>query len=212
MPDLVLDRTVLSTQRRPLSRTFSARRGTPVVTQVDPTIFLARYFSDCMACPICQDWCCREGCDVDLENVDWLLGDFAPELEAFSGVPREQWFQDQVFADGDFAGGRYRPTQVAHGNCILHDRRGRGCHIHALCLQQDRDYHEIKPIICWLFPLTVEATVLCPQNSVIDKSLVCGPDGVTLYRSQRGELRWLFGPELVAELDTLEQETLAAAK
>ncbi len=211
MPDLVWQhRTVLSKLRQPLSRTYTARRGAPVLTQVDPTIFVARFFSHCMACTICDDACCKEGCDVDLENVGWLLDEFASALEKRTGLPRDQWFQDEVYADADFAGGRYRSTRVAHGHCVLHNLGGRGCHIHALCLEQGRDYHEIKPVICWLYPLTVESQVLCPQNAVLDKSLVCGPEGVTLYRSQRGELLWLFGQELIDELDALERHTLAS--
>jgi len=210
MPDLVwLNRTILSKHRRPLSRTYTARRGAPVLTQVDPTIFVARFFSDCMACSFCQDACCKDGCDVDLENVERLLGDVTIELEKRTGLTREQWFQGDIYADSDFAGGRCRRTQVAHGHCVLHNREGRGCHIHSLCLEQGRDYHEIKPMVCWLFPLTIESKVLCPQNSVLDKSLVCGSEGVTLYRSQRGELLWLFGQELVDELDAMERRTLA---
>ena len=122
---------------------------------------------------------------------------------------REKWFQDGIYADSDFAGGRCRSTQVAHGRCIFDNRGGRGCGIHSLCLEQGQDYHEIKPVLCWLFPLTVESTALCPQNVVLDKSLVCGSEGVTLYRSQRGELLWLFGQELVDELDAIEAQTLA---
>jgi hypothetical protein len=39
---------------------------------------------------------------------------------------------------------------------------------------------------------------------VVDQSLVCGNQGVSLYRAQRAELLHMFGAELVGECDGLD--------
>jgi hypothetical protein len=210
VPDIVLIREVLSSQRSPLSRAYASHYCTPVVTHVDPVIFVRCYFADCMQCTFCHDWCCSRGCDADPANIARLTEEHAEPLEAYTGRPREEWFESEVYADPDLPGGRYRSSRVVNGTCVFHNPHGRGCGIHAYALASGIDYHAVKPMLCWLFPLTIEAGALVPQNSVLDRSLVCGGEGLTLYASQRPEVLHLFGPELVAELDHLEKETLAA--
>ncbi len=192
-----------------LSRTFASRRGDPVVTHVDPAIFVRRYFAACMDCTFCHDSCCQYGCDVDLENVGWLQGEFADRLEPYLGVPREQWFNEQVHHDPDLPGGSFRRAAVIDGACAFRNRTSRGCGIHSYCLENGIDYHTIKPHVCWLFPLMIESGVLCPPSEVLDQSLICVDQGQTLYQAQRGEMLAFFGEELVAELDALEAQTLA---
>ena len=209
MPDVVMVRSVLSTNRTPLSRTYAAAGGAPVVTHVDPLIFVRRFFAACSACDFCNDHCCHLGCDMDLDNVARLAVDHAAALEAHTGTSREEWFEDTTYIDMDFKGNRFRSTRVVDGTCIFNNR---GCGIHSYCLEQGLDYHDLKPTYCWLFPLTIEASALCPQNNVMDRSLVCVDQGLTLYASQRQGLLHLFGSELVAELDALGQETLAAVE
>jgi Fe-S-cluster containining protein len=212
MPDIVLEnRKVLSTWRVPLSRTYVARFGAPVVTHVDPLIFLRKFFAFCMDCDFCHDACCNFGCDTSLATVELLQIEHGDALEQYTGTSRADWFEPEVYADGDFPGGRFRSTRVASGTCIFKNKNRRGCSIHSYCLENGLDYHDIKPVLCWLFPLTVETGALCPQNVVLEKSLVCVDRGITLYQSQRGEVGNLFGAELVAELDELERQTLADA-
>lgn len=198
-------RLVLSTTRLPLSRTYESRFGQPVVTHIDPAIFTERYYRDCMGCGFCHDSCCQYGCDVDLANANRLLGQYGEALEQFIGRPKETWFHDDLRHDVDVPGGVYRRSRVVDGACVFRNTRGRGCGIHAWCIDAGLDYHDIKPIVCWLFPIGIESGALVPPNEVLDKTLVCVDQGETLYRSQRGELQNLFGDELVAELDELDQ-------
>jgi hypothetical protein len=71
---------------------------------------------------------------------------------------------------------------VVNGTCVFNNR---GCGIHSYCLDQGLDYHTLKPTLCWLFPLVIESGALCPQNNVLDRSLVCVDQGLTLYAGQR---------------------------
>ena len=69
-------------------------------------------------------------------------------------------------------GGSVR-TRVVDGACIFRDRRGRGCLVHAYCLERDLDYHTLKPLVDCLFPLTFSEGVLYPAIEVDDGSLIC---------------------------------------
>lgn len=192
-----------------LSRDYVSRNDDLVVRQVSPQIFLRQYFTHCLDCTFCHDSCCQFGCDVDLDNATRLGGRHAAGLEAFLGISRDAWLQKEVHADAELHSGAYQRTQVADGTCIFRRKDARGCGIHAYCYENGLDYHELKPTICWLFPICVDNAVLRPSSEIVDNSLICIDQGLTLYRSQRQELLYLFGPDLVAELDNLEQKTLA---
>ena len=192
----------------PLSRAYASRHQDLVARHVDPLIFVRQYFTHCLDCTFCHDSCCQFGCDVDLDNVARLSGEHAAALEAYVGVPRQAWLKEEVHQDAELSSGAYRRTEVAGGMCVFKRQGARGCGIHAYCYERGIDYHELKPTICWLFPICVDHAVLRPSSEILDGSLICIDQGLTLYRSQRGELLYLFGPELVAELDELEQKTL----
>ena len=188
-----------------LGRSYPCHMGGPVLQAVDLRIFTLRYFTRCMACTFCKDACCDHGVDVDLENVARLKA--LPEsFKSRVGVPESGWFTDLVVEDPEFAGGRQVRTQVVDGACVFRDAKGRGCLIHGWALENGMDYHQIKPIVSVLFPLTFEQGVLVPSSEMLDESLVCGGAGETLYHGLRDELGYYFGPELIAELDVLSRD------
>jgi Fe-S-cluster containining protein len=193
----------------PLSKPYPSRRGSPVIDRVNLDIFRRRYFMRCMECSFCHDSCCQYGADIDLENVTWMDAR-ADELEAFLGTPRADWFKPEVTEDADFPGKKIRRTNVVNGACVFLNRSGRGCRIHSFCLERGLDYHDLKPSVCWMFPVTVDAGLLRPALEIRDNELVCLGDGPTLYQSQRDELRYNFGEELVAELDDLERGSMTS--
>ena len=192
----------------PLPRAFAARYGTPVLHSVDPAIFRQRYFTHCLECDFCHDWCCQFGVDVDRHHVDRILA-HADALEAFLGVPRDQWFTGEVEHDPDVPGGETWRTRVVGGACVFLNRAGRGCRLHAFCIEHDIEYRELKSIVDVLFPLTFEDGVLCPALEAEEGELVCLRTGPTLYRGIRSEIGYYFGPELVGELDRLEALDMA---
>ena len=192
----------------PLSRAYPAREGAPVLTHVAPRIFTLTYYQPCMECSFCNDQCCSYGVAVDLPNKA-RIDEHTAAISAYTtGAPRD-WWLDDICDDGDFPGGHARDTKVVGRGCAFLRPEGRGCGIHAYCLDKGMDYHALKPIYCSLFPLTVDESYLVPSCEVDEKSLLCVDHGATIYRGSRPELLYYFGEELVAELDALERRTLA---
>jgi hypothetical protein len=193
---------------RPFTRPYACRFGAPAVDRVDTAIFQRRYFMNCMQCGYCHDSCCRYGADIDGENVARVEA-HAEGLEQFTGVPRSRWWTGEWQEDREFPGGRQTRTAVEEGACVFRSRRGRGCMLHSYALEKGIDYHELKPMVASLFPVTFDGGLLHPSNEIADRSLQCIDDGPTLYQGVRSEIAWYFGGALVAELDALEQGHLA---
>ena len=187
----------------PLSAAYACKIGGPVLKAVDRRIFALRYYMDCMGCNFCHDICCEFGVDVDEDNVARLLA--APEaFKQKVGYPQSEWFTSEVIADKEFPSGHHRRTAVHDGLCVFRDRKGRGCLIHSWSLNNGRDYHDLKPMVSVLFPLTFEYGVLMPSNEILDGSLICVDKGPTCYEGVRSELFYYFGEALVHELDALK--------
>lgn len=185
-----------------LSRAHACIFQAPVLDAVDTSIFALRYFTHCMACSFCDDQCCTYGVDIDADNAVRLL-ELGDDFKAFVGVPEGEWFTDEILDDAEFPSGRHRRTRVRGSHCVFHRKGGRGCMIHAWCLDKGLDYHLLKPMVSILFPLTFEHGCLMASNEVQDRSLVCSGQGPTLYQGVRGELEYYFGPALVKELDAI---------
>jgi hypothetical protein len=166
---------------------------------------------NCMQCSYCFDSCCQYGVDVDVNNVARLEAYAAgPDgIEAYTGVPKERWFTGEWVDDKEFPGGRQTRTRVENGACVFRNRKGRGCMIHSYALERGIDYHELKPMVSALFPLTFDYGLLHQSNEIEDRSLQCYSDGPTLYRGVRDEVAYYFGDALVGELDAFERDALA---
>ena len=165
-------------------------------------IFTRRYFGHCMQCGFCADACCQHGVDVSVVERDRILAR-AVEIEARLGVGREDWFDGTVSDDGDFPGGGATRTTVRGGRCVFLSQGSRGCTLHALSLEQGRDYHDLKPMVSSLFPVTFGGEMLFCSDELEDGSLVCAGDGPSAYEMARAELLYYFGEGLVAELDAI---------
>jgi Fe-S-cluster containining protein len=193
---------------RSLSQPYPCRGGAPVIDRVDTAIFARTYFMDCMGCSYCHDSCCQYGADVEGDLMPRVTA-HADELERFTGVSRDRWWRGGVEVDWtpdrEFPGGRQTRTRVEDGACVFRSRAARGCMLHTFALGRGIDYHEIKPMVCSLFPVTFDGGLLHPSNEIEDRSLQCIDDGPTLYQGVRGEIEFYFGAGLVAELDALER-------
>ena len=119
------------------------------------------------------------------------------------GYPEADWFTDTVVTDAEFPSGKHVRTQVRDGACVFRNRKGRGCLIHSYALNTGGDYHDLKPLVSVLFPLTFEYGVLEPSNEIQDGSVICYGAGPTVYEGSRDELLYYFGQDMVAELDAL---------
>jgi Fe-S-cluster containining protein len=180
-----------------------------VLKTVDTDIFSMRYFGRCMQCTFCMDSCCQYGCDVTLNERDRILA-LAAELQPFIASPPERWFSTDVKADPDYDGGHYVRSQVERGACVFLSQDGRGCGIHRFALQTGRDYHQLKPLVCCLFPVTWDHGLLRPSYDMTD-DLACKGEGPIIYDLAREEIEVVFGTPLVLELDRL-RSTLPGAR
>jgi hypothetical protein len=187
---------------RALTGAYPSRFGQPILNAVDTRIFALRYFRNCLACGFCRDACCEHGVDVDRDNAKRLL-ELGDAFEAFVGTLRRDWFLDDAVADAEFPSGYVLRTAVKDGRCVFHTKDGRGCKIHAWCLDRDLDYRVLKPMVSTLFPVTFEHSVLVPSTEMLDGTLVCGGAGDTLFEGARDELAYFFGDGLIGELDAL---------
>src|SRR5262245_5713154 len=185
-----------------LERDYPCRFGVPVISRVDPEIFRFRYFRHCLQCQFCSDQCCIYGVDVDVENVARIMK-HATALEAYVGRPAGEWFRTRYTPDPEYPGGSSTRTRVRDGACVFLNRRTRGCLLHSFSLSEGIDYHELKPMMSALFPITFSEGTLYPAQEVEEGSLVCAGEGPTLYEGAREELRYYFGSALVGELDRL---------
>ena len=186
-----------------LQKSYPSRYGTPSVHSVDTSIFEKKYFTGCLQCGFCNDACCLDGVDVDRQNVE-RIETHADKLERYLGIHRDNWFTRSYIEDSEFPGGSYTRTRVLGGACVFHDQHRRGCTLHRYCLENNIDYHELKPMVSCLFPLTFDEGVLHPADEAESDALVCLGDGPTLYRGVRDELLYYFDRTLVHELDGLE--------
>lgn len=215
---------------RSLSQPYKCRGGAPVIDRVDTAIFFRTYFMDCMKCSYCHDSCCQYGADVEGDVLPRVMA-HADDLERYTGVTRDRWWRSAGAAsaagaastggtsgvggvdgvadidwtpDREFPGGRQTRTRVEDGACVFRSRTARGCMLHSFALGQGLDYHEIKPMVCSLFPVTFDGGLLHASNEIVDRSLQCIDDGPSLYQGVREEIAFYFGAGLVAELDALE--------
>jgi hypothetical protein len=186
-----------------LSRPHVSILGAPTLGRVDDVIFVRRYFTRCLECTFCEDACCKHGVDVDEPTMLRILA-HGTAIERAIGVPRDAWFLPDLLLDSEHPGGRYTRTRVRGGYCVFRTPSARGCALHRHALASGIDYHDLKPMVSALFPLTFDEGVLHPSTEVEDGTLICGGDGPTLYRGAREELAYYFGDALVRELDALD--------
>ena len=185
-----------------LSRSYTSREGTPTIDSVDLNIFRLSYFSACLSCTFCGHSCCNWGVDIDVENVERIMKR-KDELEAYLGTRSEDWFTNEWEIISDYPGGKSTRTRVVNGSCTFQNRENGACKLHSFALEKGFDYHEIKPLISSLFPLTFGDGLLCLGEELYEGSLICMGNGPSCYDAQRGEVLHYFGPELVAELDAI---------
>ncbi|MCI0708336.1 MAG: hypothetical protein L0Y80_12730 [Ignavibacteriae bacterium] len=185
--------------------------GTPNIGSVETDIFRIKYFTHCSSCTFCNDWCCSFGVDVDIKNLR-RIEQHAAGLEQFTGIPKDRWFVDEFWTEEEYPGGSCTRTQTNERGCIFLNKNGRGCMLHSYSIEKGIDYHELKPMISCLFPLTYDGGALVPAVEIDDKSLVCLDSGETLYRGVREEVRYYFGDAIIDELDELERTVGEYAK
>ncbi len=160
-----------------------------------------------MARGFCKEFCGSYGGEIDVENGERILA-LGEDFDAVGGVPRANWFTKRTGKDPEFPGGVQKRTHVMDDACVFLDREKRGCKIHAYSLANGIDYHQLKPLVSTLFPITFEGGALVASGELEDGSLVGSGGGPVLYDGVRGELAYYFGEAFVAELDAMRASAL----
>lgn len=173
------------------------------ITSVDENIFSSRYFSKCMEHASCQDRCCNYGCPVDIKEADRIL-DYKDALESRTGIPASEWFYDDIEKRPEFPSGKIVKTRVNNNKCIFHDNRSRGCYLHRLALENGLNPHLLKPMICFLFPLTWDGSHL-HVSEFLDE-LPCKSMGIPIFEAQCNELIIYLGDGFYKEMDTIKKQ------
>lgn len=189
-----------------LDRAYPSRFGAPVLHRVDLDIFRLRYFTHCMRCTWCADACCHHGVDIDVENVARVMA-HRDALERHVGRPATEWFTGSNIPDAEFPGGAHTRTRVIDGACVFLGQADRGCLLHSFCLKHGMDYHDLKPMVSALFPITFGDGALLVATEVSTGELICSGAGPTLYEGLRDEMAHYFGIELVDALDGVASTT-----
>lgn len=194
-----------------LSRSYTSREGTPTIDSVDLNIFRLSYFSACLSCTFCGHSCCNWGVDIDVTNVERIRAR-KDELEAYLGTKWDDWFTGEWEDTPDYPGGKATRTRVVNGTCVFQNRENGACKLHSFALDKGFDYHEVKPLISSLFPITFGDGLMCLGEELYEGSLICMGNGPSCYDAQRSEILHYWGPELVAELDAVRDAELARRK
>jgi hypothetical protein len=119
------------------------------------------------------------------------------------------WFESDYTYYEEYAGSQYTRINPQGPRCVFISKDQRGCGLHRYALSKQMDYHEIKPLVCILFPLSVGEGILSLAPELDDNSLICSGSGLSAYQGMRSELEHYFGQEFVDELDGMEKEVLS---
>ena len=168
------------------------------IHRVDENNFSHCYAAGCMG-DGCRDDCCRYGCPAETAEIVKIL-DFREELEKLTGKPASDWFKKRCERNPDYPSSYVRRTRVSNGYCVFHDNSGRGCLLHRLALEKGFDPHEIKPMVCFLFPLTWDAG--CLHVSDFLDELPCLQGKSVIFSAQKDEIKYYLGENVARELET----------
>lgn len=203
-----LHATVLSQDASILPLCKEYVSGNMAISFVHRDIFLKKYFAHCLQCNFCHDWCCSFGADIDIENVD-KIQQRKEEILPFVRPPEGEWFEAEYTYYEEYVGNQYTRTNTQGPRCVFISKDQRGCGLHRYAISKQMDYHELKPLVCILFPLSFEQGILSLAQELDDDSLICSGSGYSAYQSMRSELEHYFGREFVEELDGIEKEILS---
>lgn len=179
------------------------------ITSIDENMFSGKYFHRCMDNVSCHDCCCSYGCPVDIIEAARILS-YKDDLERILGIPSSGWFEHDIEQRAEFPSGIILKTRVNDNKCVFHDNKERGCHLHRLAIEKGFDPHLLKPMICFLFPLTWDGSYL-HVSDFLDE-LPCKGTGIPIFEAQGSELLMYMGDEFYREMVTIKEQVLLPKK
>jgi len=163
-----------------------------------------------------DDACCQHGADVLIPEKAAILRRTAEIASVMDPAWRDPaaWFDerdpelDPRVPEGLIL--RTRPLDLDDDSsgCVFLEHTGaRGCGLHRAALVHGFDPAEIKPIVCRLYPLSLDGRRL-GLSPDFDRYSCAGDAGPTVYRLMRDVLGASFGAPLLRELDRVESDVV----
>jgi len=140
-----------------------------------------------------------------MAEVDRILL-YKNELEQNIQMPASEWFVDEVEPRNGYLSGKIRRTKVINNSCIFHDGNSRGCRLHRLALEKGFDPHLIKPLVCFLFPLTWDDMDNLYVSEFLEE-LPCRNCGAPILEAQIDELKCYLGEAFINEVKLMKSRT-----
>lgn len=98
---------------------------------------------------------------------------------------------------------------VYNGRCVFHAPTARGCLLHIMALEKGLDPHQLKPMVCFLFPLTWDGSYLHVADFL--EELPCQHKGELILDSIIDEIRYYLGEDTASEILQLKAHAEAFA-
>jgi hypothetical protein len=181
---------------------IKSKTATLTIRNIDDNVFTAHYHSCCLECD-CKDLCCGYGCPMDIVEVERIMA-FRKELEKSLGRDASQWFMEQTEANTDYPSGDVKRTMIYDGYCVFHDRFSRGCSLQRLALEKGIDPHQLKPMVCFFFPLTWDGDYL--HVATFLDELPCQSQGGLILDLVGDDIKYYLGEEFATEIDSLKNQ------
>jgi hypothetical protein len=150
----------------------------------------------------CQDSCCSHGCALDISEVERILL-YKDALGQYLEKDAAQWFEQGVNIGEDFPSGYFRRTMVYDEQCVFHDWSSRGCLLHRLALEKGFDPRQIKPMVCFLFPISWDEDYLYVPKYL--EELPCHNSGGLILDAVMHEIKYYLGEEAATEIRQIKQ-------
>jgi hypothetical protein len=195
-----------------------------LVRRVDRSVFVRSFVPDCMEhqCKCSDendrprnDACCQHGADVypiDKAAILRRATEVASVLPPHRQDPAA-WFDDrEAVFDPDPPSGLVIRTATQDledesSGCVFLQHDGpRGCGLHRAAVKHGFSPADIKPFVCRLYPLSLNAGELSLSSDFDRYSCAEGP-GPSVYQLMRSTLQEMFDVALVNELDRLERRS-----
>ena len=196
--------------------------GHPQIRFIDSSVFVRSFVPDCLEHE-CQcrdeggrsrgDACCQHGADVyplDKQAILRRAGEVASVLRPERRDPAAWFDETDPQFDPDYPSGfvvrtaTVDPDDESSGCVFLEHDGGRGCGLHRAAVINGFDPASVKPFVCRLYPLYLDAGELS-LSSDFDRYSCADGEGPSVYRLMRGTLAEMFGSDLVTRLDRLER-------
>ena len=198
--------------------------GHPHVRTVDRSVFVRTFAADCMA-HACRcrdeddraraDACCQHGSDVypiDRAAIMRRAREIASVLRPERRDPTTWFDESEPVYDPDPPAGVVVRTSTSDpadesSGCIFLEHDGpRGCGLHRAAVVHGFDPAEVKPFVCRLYPLYLDAGQLALASDFERYSCADDSDGPSVYRLMRDTLGEMFGADAVTALDRVERQ------